>query len=630
MTLYRHIKYRPAALFGLCLALSLSSFACRSLNEKPTQESSVAAKEKSAAPTSIKSISGMRGYFGADWDNLKRGYTEGLAQMAALYPDHEICFLGREFEYMHDLAQLLAPNPGQFKLLNIPVNVIDNEAVRQYIRGVGIDKTRRILLVDFEDGRDAMKFAPYFDLSLQGKIDRMVLRPESEGLLNASLRTVLTGDLSYTSERARMMYEELAYKVLDFPHTIPAVDYYRLNDGVIAEEPTASWKSAAATSRKASLARKADIVASTELKDRFNSSNKAWKAVRALLQKDRFANSESIRATFKAEMVKSGRTGPELELLISAGGRDAKSATRTHAYSGFTSTTVGTTSPITISPPKPAPPAVVVAPVAPEKQSEVPLPKPLPPPPVKPPPPPLPGTSANNPSVYTSFIQRVLRSGEFIKLPSGSIYKVERFLDSGKRGNVYLVLKDGKQYIIKIPKLGDAETLDSFRREKGKIDALAKFNMPHAAIIEYGADYIVKDFVSGAQLKDYFIAWEKKGFPGADEKIEALRKLLNESVDKGVFVGDLNAKNLIWSDAQKNWVIVDSGGIESNLNEDEMIEKYIDQLNRRYQKVFTYNKSEACQVVLRDFIRRQKPKLEPKLEPIPPPAQKVELDPTLL
>jgi hypothetical protein len=58
---------------------------------------------------------------------------------------------------------------------------------------------------------------------------------------------------------------------------------------------------------------------------------------------------------------------------------------------------------------------------------------------------------------------------------------------------------------------------------------------------------------------------------------------------------------MIWQD--NGWVIIDTGGIEDTLSEQEIVEKYLEQLTRRYTKVFV-NYKKGCNILLRNLAER--------------------------
>jgi tRNA A-37 threonylcarbamoyl transferase component Bud32 len=66
---------------------------------------------------------------------------------------------------------------------------------------------------------------------------------------------------------------------------------------------------------------------------------------------------------------------------------------------------------------------------------------------------------------------------------------------------------------------------------------------------------------------------------------------------KGIYIGDLNAKNLIWSNNQ--WVIVDSGGIKEGLTHEMALSEYLLKIPVKMGK----HLSPSCQDVLKLFFK---------------------------
>jgi predicted Ser/Thr protein kinase len=150
-----------------------------------------------------------------------------------------------------------------------------------------------------------------------------------------------------------------------------------------------------------------------------------------------------------------------------------------------------------------------------------------------------------------------LEIGTWINL--GKInYEVLTELGDGKRGIVYKVRdENGQEFALKIAKHDDAETLESFQRESEKQMAYAKAKVPYSKIISEKPNWILKELVEGQRADEWLKSWDLNKDPRGGIKMQALVQLFKDIAQKGIYIGDMNPTNLIWSKDQ--WVIIDSG-----------------------------------------------------------------------
>jgi hypothetical protein len=467
-----------------------------------------------------------------------------------MHPNREIIFVGREFEYLYELTQLLAPEPERFKLMNVPAK---NEGAGYvaYVKSFGLDSPavtagKSFLLVDSGDGALARSVWTRTPVEVQKITESIAMQPETPAM--GSLRVILTGFPGYSTDSAPDIHVDLQNSLLNLPSSRPDIESVEIkNDKLSVKLKAASAKETAKEMGEAAAYR-ADLKAFAKkgAKD-FQSSLAMWEAVAKLQNKKMLPASEEIRSTMAASLQASGKTATSKEssAVISAGTRDAKRAQlrsmpaltaaaplksewwydeykshKEYYYDSLTPKSSSTKTPTeekTVE--KDAP--TKVSPIATDPVGEAPKTK------INPLPPLSPTSTEKNPYAPKSFAGLNLKPGEWIKTPAGEVYRVEKYLDEGKRGRVYLVTQNGKQYIIKIAKFGDAETLDSFAREKVKIQMLEKYKLPHARLIEHGKDVMIKDFVNGPRLKEVLEDWEKNGMKKNDKRVDALRALLD-------------------------------------------------------------------------------------------------------
>ena len=139
------------------------------------------------------------------------------------------------------------------------------------------------------------------------------------------------------------------------------------------------------------------------------------------------------------------------------------------------------------------------------------------------------------------------RTGDRVRV-AGRTYELGEKLGEGTSAWVYRVR--GRDLVVKLiaPELKDTEV---FGGEKAALAAIAKTDIPHAALRAASADglVLVKDFIDGPPL-------HKVGRLDAEQRA-GLVELMVKLVRIG-HTADLNMGNLCWT--KRGWVLVDAGG----------------------------------------------------------------------
>ena len=95
----------------------------------------------------------------ANWEKLKEGHLEAVAQILGMYPDHKIYFLARDGELLYDLAKLFVTttqseaDAGRIHLINVSRANMKDEHLKDYLEQEGIKeeelkKGQKVLFVD--------------------------------------------------------------------------------------------------------------------------------------------------------------------------------------------------------------------------------------------------------------------------------------------------------------------------------------------------------------------------------------------------------------------------------------------------------------------------------------------------
>jgi len=137
---------------------------------------------------------------GGDWQKLKRGHLEAVAQMVGLYPDRELYFLARDSELLYDLARFYFKDDSgalsRIHLLNASRLNMRADHVREYLKQEGISEAglRGGLQVVFIDtgfsGTIPRVLSEYFPAELGSKLQTHLL--SSSNPRHPSSRVFLT------------------------------------------------------------------------------------------------------------------------------------------------------------------------------------------------------------------------------------------------------------------------------------------------------------------------------------------------------------------------------------------------------------------------------------------------------
>lgn len=175
-----------------------------------------------------------------------------------------------------------------------------------------------------------------------------------------------------------------------------------------------------------------------------------------------------------------------------------------------------------------------------------------------------------------------LKVGDLIKTEDGMILEYVSEGGTGRRGIVYKVKNTSGDFLaLKLAKNRDADTLESFAEEGKKTDAALAAGFRVARILEHKKAYIVKEWVEGLMAKDWLKQWANGFYDRNDKPLIEIRAVLKESARRGLYTGDLNRKNLIWTG---EWVVIDSGSTTNEYSPAEAWERYVKNISSRWAK----------------------------------------------
>ncbi|NDC39809.1 MAG: hypothetical protein EBZ48_17545, partial [Proteobacteria bacterium] len=191
-----------------------------------------------------------------------------------------------------------------------------------------------------------------------------------------------------------------------------------------------------------------------------------------------------------------------------------------------------------------------------------------------------------------------LHVGARVRTPGGRELTVISGPETGSRGRVYRVRPPGapsdgsSDLALKVARNSEPETLASITSERAKREAWHRAGLPHAEIIEHSetGDFTLSRFIEGVRADVWLNEWVAAGMPGGNDatpeaeppQLARLRELITRSSERGIYIGDLNPKNLIWSAG--NWVVIDSGGAREGIAPSDALARYLEKIPARWAR----------------------------------------------
>jgi RIO-like serine/threonine protein kinase len=165
------------------------------------------------------------------------------------------------------------------------------------------------------------------------------------------------------------------------------------------------------------------------------------------------------------------------------------------------------------------------------------------------------------------------REGGKLKTPGGMKLKLKRYIDTGRRGAVWKAVdEDGNEFAVKVARNNNPDTLASIKEEPKRTKSVADVGLPIAAVVESGKNYLIKDWIDGERGDAWFKKWVKDGANPKDSKFRALMDLFEDLSKRGIYIGDLNRKNLTWT--KKGWQVIESGAAHPGQDKKKILKRY--------------------------------------------------------
>jgi len=199
-----------------------------------------------------------------------------------------------------------------------------------------------------------------------------------------------------------------------------------------------------------------------------------------------------------------------------------------------------------------------------------------------------------------------LAPSELIRSHEGRVLRVVKSVEQGKRGRVFQVMdSEGGVFALKVARDSQPETLHSLGQESTKATGYKKHDIPHAALLEAQPNYVLKEWIEGVRADEWMKGWVAAGAPSDAVEVHALQKLIQSASEKGVYIGDLNVKNLIWRKGE--WVVVDSGSIREGLTVQEAMERYLEKIPSRWGKAVPAHGGVCLSKALKELLKYTPP-----------------------
>ncbi|OFZ80424.1 MAG: hypothetical protein A2583_15690 [Bdellovibrionales bacterium RIFOXYD1_FULL_53_11] len=190
-----------------------------------------------------------------------------------------------------------------------------------------------------------------------------------------------------------------------------------------------------------------------------------------------------------------------------------------------------------------------------------------------------------------------LKNGQTVRTKKGMELVIKENINDGLRGMVYMVEdSNGKKYALKVARFNDMATLESIAKEPVKNKLYSQYKVPHARIIEVDEQYVLKEWIDGERADKWLEGWLDRGRPRDEPQIKQLRTLIKDAAAKGIYIGDMHSKNLIWNG--KKWIVIDSGGIREGLAVEEAIDQYLIKIPGKWSRRATIECAEHLRFIL--------------------------------
>jgi hypothetical protein len=207
------------------------------------------------------------------------------------------------------------------------------------------------------------------------------------------------------------------------------------------------------------------------------------------------------------------------------------------------------------------------------------------------------GRNSKKEETIKKFSGKTFEVGEKFKTAQGNhIFEVIKALESGSDRAVYKIKNEnGQEFVIKIPRSQSEEDQATIDKEIERTSAQKKAGLSHAKVYEVGKDYVIREWTQGLRGDDWLLAWAREGYPTNSPGWKELVQLLKKSISKGIYVGKLDPEDLIWTG--KKWVIVDSGGVKTDLSKKEISERYYNKMLERWGGKVGSTKFSTCELI---------------------------------
>jgi hypothetical protein len=146
--------------------------------------------------------------------------------------------------------------------------------------------------------------------------------------------------------------------------------------------------------------------------------------------------------------------------------------------------------------------------------------------------------------------------GDIVEADGAGRLEILELVESGEREKLYKVQDGtGEFYALKVARNSGTEVLHSFAEESEALKRYARLPVEKAYVTEVTPTYLLKTWVEGKRADEWIHEWKARGAPKDDKVFLELKLLLQGSAERGLPLGDLSPKNLIWDGA--NWKISD-------------------------------------------------------------------------
>ena len=156
------------------------------------------------------------------------------------------------------------------------------------------------------------------------------------------------------------------------------------------------------------------------------------------------------------------------------------------------------------------------------------------------------------------------------------------------RNNIYIINYNGHRCLLKRPKDSSHTRSESLKKQLERIKFWRKHDLSTIKAMEYH-NGIIKTYIEGDTLKE-LIDNDRHFFSDSSSKVKALKRFVRLLVKSSHFLHDMKGPNIVLSNDNNKFQIIDSGPIYKRTNKSSLKKEYQKVLYIKWSKLLDSSK----------------------------------------